>query len=169
MPEDAPGNPGAVEGRAGSPPMRRTSRYGGCRPSCTAGREKIPPAGSVTCSTSSTTLTFLAEAWMRVRQSGVADAGDRQGTVGHVETRAGGVSGFLAEIRDPLKTGSSGRRRGPAGDDTEGERQNAQLGIPTLADRVVQASSSWSWSPSSRRTSSRARTGSGHAAARRTR
>ena len=51
MSEDAPVNTGAV---SWPDAFGRVSRYGGCRPSCTAGRPEILAAGSVTCSTSST-------------------------------------------------------------------------------------------------------------------
>ena len=49
---------------------------------------------------------FLAEAWMRVRgNKGARTPGTDGGTAAHVERRAAGVSGFLAEIRGQLKAG----------------------------------------------------------------
>ena len=140
--------------------MRRTSRYGGCRPNCTAGREKMPPAGSVTCIISSTTRRFsCTSSGTRVIERRGEDPGSRQGHGGLIEARIGVVT-FLGHIRDALKAGefqpvhvrqvmipkASGKLR--------------KLGIPTVADRVVQTSLKLVLEPISRRISCRARMGS---------
>jgi RNA-directed DNA polymerase len=101
----------------------------------------MPPDGSVTCSTSSMTRRFLMHAWERVSTNkGARTAGIDQVSVAWIETRMG-VEAFLGGIRDSLRSGEftpvevrqvlipkgiSGKFR--------------KLGIPTIADRVVQAS-----------------------------
>ena len=138
MPEDAPGNPGAARSRDACRQVAVYRRYGGCRPSCTAGRGKIPPAGSVTCSTSSMTRISWRRVGARGGNTGRRTPGIDAATVADIETRIG-VGAFLEEIRDLLKSGEfrpvqvrqvmipkrSGKLR--------------KLGIPTVADRVVQA------------------------------
>ena len=141
MPEDAPGNPGAARS-AGSPaqqaavyrPVRemqaKLHRWAGGDPSRRFGdlfNLVYDP-------------DFLAEAWLRVKgNKGSQTPGIDAATVAGIETRIG-VGAFLEEIRDLLKSGEfrpvevrqvmipkkSGKLR--------------KLGIPTIADRVVQAS-----------------------------
>ena len=78
---------------------------------------------------------------MRVRSNkGSRTPGIDGVTIARVERRAGGVSGFLAEIRDQLKAGTY---RPPEVRQVMIPKANGKLrklGIPTLADRVVQAS-----------------------------
>jgi RNA-directed DNA polymerase len=84
---------------------------------------------------------FLAEAWMRVAgNAGARTPGIDKATVAGIENRLGGVGAFLGGIGALLKSGefcpvpvrqvmipkASGKLR--------------KLGIPTIADRVVQAS-----------------------------
>lgn len=84
---------------------------------------------------------FLVHAWERVSTNkGAKTAGIDKVTVAKVETRVG-VEAFLSQIRDALK--SSGytpvevrQVRIPKG----GSGKFRNLGIPTIADRVVQAS-----------------------------
>src|SRR5215472_6327978 len=134
MPEDAPGNPGAFP--AGPGPAGRVRemqaklhRWAGEDPSRRFGdlfNLVYDPM-------------FLAEAWYRVRSNaGSRTPGIDGATVVYVENRIG-VGAFLEEIRASLKSGEfwpmpvrrvmipkkSGKLRA--------------LGIPTLADRVVQA------------------------------
>jgi RNA-directed DNA polymerase len=84
---------------------------------------------------------FLAEAWMRVSGNrGARTPGADGVTVARVERRDGGVSGFLAEIRGLLR---SGEYRPSEVRQVMIPKRNGKfrkLGIPTLADRVVQAS-----------------------------
>ena len=114
MPEDAPGNPGALPAGPGGdfaaevqdqpvPPGRvrgmqaRLHRWAGEDPS-----RRFGDLFNLVCDPD-----FLAEAWMRVRSNkGSRTPGTDGVTITHVEYRAGGVSGFLAEIRDQLKTGT---------------------------------------------------------------
>src|SRR5580698_1972633 len=113
---------------------RTTARYGRCRPDCTAGRERILPAGSVTCSTSFMTWS----SWPKAGCASRGTPGLDKATVAEIENRIG-VGVFLGQIRDLLKSGeyrpvpvrqvmipkASGKLR--------------KLGIPTVQDRVVQA------------------------------
>jgi RNA-directed DNA polymerase len=82
---------------------------------------------------------FLAEAWERARSNkGARTPGIDRVTAAQVERRDGGVSGFLAEIRGQLRAGSY---RPSAVRQVMIPKKNGklrQLGIPTLADRVVQ-------------------------------
>src|SRR5260370_5768888 len=78
---------------------------------------------------------------MRVRgNTGAQTAGIGGVTAAPVEGRAGGGSGFLAEIRGQLKAGEyrPSEVRQVMIPKTNGKLR--KLGIPTLADRVVQAS-----------------------------
>ena len=82
---------------------------------------------------------FLIHAWERVRSNdGARTAGIDGHTVARIETRVG-VQAFLGQVRDLLKSGeyrpSPVRRvRIP-----KGGGKLRSLGIPTVADRVVQA------------------------------
>jgi RNA-directed DNA polymerase len=84
---------------------------------------------------------FLMMAWERVAgNKGARSAGVDGQTVALVRERIG-VDNFLAELRDQLKTRSFRplpvrKRMIPK----PGSRKRRRLGIPTVADRVVQAS-----------------------------
>ena len=148
MPEDAPGNPGALPaGPDGDfaaevqdqpvPPGRvrgmqaRLHRWAGEDPS-----RRFGDLFNLVCDPD-----FLAEAWMRVRSNkGSRTPGTDGVTITHVEYRAGGVSGFLAEIRDQLKTGTYRPSQVRQVMIPKKNGKMRRLGIPTLADRVVQAS-----------------------------
>jgi RNA-directed DNA polymerase len=84
---------------------------------------------------------FLVHAWERVSgNKGARTPGVDKATVAMIETRVG-VEEFLGQIRDSLKSGGFGpvevrQVRIPKG--TPGKFR--KLGIPTVADRVVQAS-----------------------------
>src|SRR6266566_2984968 len=103
--------------------MRPSSRYRGCRPSCIAGREKILPAVSV------------------ASNAGARTAGIDGVTVAQIKVREGGELEFLTRLRDSLKSGgyqpAEVRQvmipKGKSG-------KFRKLGIPTVTDRVVQAS-----------------------------
>jgi RNA-directed DNA polymerase len=112
MPEDAPGNPGAVpewaDEESGEPDdelvMLGKVRGMQARLHRWAGEDSSRRLGdlfNLVCDPD-----FLAEAWMRVRRNkGAKTPGIDGVTAAHVERRAGGVSGFLEEIRDQLKAG----------------------------------------------------------------
>jgi RNA-directed DNA polymerase len=84
---------------------------------------------------------FLVAAWERVATNkGAQTAGIDKATVARVETSAG-VEGFLGQIRDLLKSGGFRpvevrQVMVPKGNTGKFRK----LGIPTIADRVVQAS-----------------------------
>jgi len=82
---------------------------------------------------------FLIHAWERVRSNdGARTAGIDGHTVAQIETRVG-VHAFLGQVRDLLKSGEyrpSPVRRVKI---PKGGGKLRSLGIPTVADRVVQA------------------------------
>jgi RNA-directed DNA polymerase len=137
MPEDAPGNPGA--GPAWPP---AAARYGKVREMQArlhrwAGDDASRRFGDLFNLVHDP--DFLAEAWWRVRSNaGSRTPGIDEATVAGIETGIG-VGVFLDQVRDLLKSGefrpvpvrqvmipkASGKLR--------------KLGIPTIADRVVQA------------------------------
>jgi RNA-directed DNA polymerase len=84
---------------------------------------------------------FLMHAWERVSTNkGARTAGIDKATAAMIETRVG-VKGFLGQIRDSLKSGEYAPSEVrqvmiPKGDTGKFRK----LGIPTVADRVVQAS-----------------------------
>jgi RNA-directed DNA polymerase len=84
---------------------------------------------------------FLLMAWERVAgNKGARSAGVDGRTVAFVRDRIG-VDNFLAELRDQLKSRSF--RPLPVRErmiPKPGSRKRRRLGIPTVADRVVQAS-----------------------------
>jgi RNA-directed DNA polymerase len=84
---------------------------------------------------------FLVHAWERVSTNrGAQTAGIDKATAAMIETWVG-VEAFLGQIRDSLKSGEFGPvevRRVMIPKGTSGKFR--KLGIPTLADRVVQAS-----------------------------
>src|SRR3984957_19130467 len=140
MPEDAPGNPAA--GRAARPagPARgrpvwemqaKLHRWAGQDSSRRFGDlfNLVHDRG------------FLAEAWLRVaRNTGARTPGIDKATVAAVENRPGGVAAFLEDIRAALKSG--GYRPVPVRQVMIPKKSGRlrKLGIPTIADRVVQAS-----------------------------
>jgi RNA-directed DNA polymerase len=83
---------------------------------------------------------FLVDAWERVAgNKGARTAGVDGATVAHIETQVG-VGVFLGQIRDELKSGEfrpSAVRRVLI---PKKSGKLRKLGIPTVADRVVQAS-----------------------------
>ncbi len=84
---------------------------------------------------------FLVHAWERVSSNaGARTPGVDKATVAMIETWAG-VEAFLGQLRDSLKSGEFGPvevRRVVVPKGTSGKFR--KLGIPTVADRVVQAS-----------------------------
>ncbi|MCA1682181.1 MAG: group II intron reverse transcriptase/maturase [Actinobacteria bacterium] len=84
---------------------------------------------------------FLVHAWERVSTNkGARTAGIDKATVAMIETRVG-VEAFLGQIRDSLKSGEFTPvevRQVMIPKGTTGKLR--RLGIPTIADRVVQAS-----------------------------
>ena len=129
MPEDAPGNPGALPlGRVRGMQVK-LHRWAGEDPS-----RRFGDLFNLVCDP-----WFLAEAWERARSNkGARTPGIDRVTAAQVERRDGGVSGFLAEIRGQLRAGTY---RPSAVRQVMIPKKNGklrQLGIPTLADRVVQ-------------------------------
>src|SRR5271165_268869 len=133
MPEDAPGNPGAVpewaDEESGEPDdelvMLGKVRGMQARLHRWAGEDSSRRFGdlhNLVCDPD-----FVAEAWMRVRGNrGAKTPGIDGVTAAHVERRAGGVSGFLAEIRGTAEGRGIPAVGGPAGDDPEDERETPQ-------------------------------------------
>ena len=115
MPEDAPGNPGALpdgleDGLAGEPAEDEPVPPGRVRGMQVklhrwAGEDSSRRFGdlyNLVCDPD-----FLAEAWMRARRNkGAKTPGIDGVTAAQVEAGDGGVSGFLAEIRGQLKAGT---------------------------------------------------------------
>src|SRR5579859_8177069 len=149
MPEDAPGNPGALlnwpdgdfSGEPGEDEPVVLGRVRGMQAKLHrwAGKDCSRRFGdlfNLVCDPD-----FLAEAWMRVRgNKGARTPGIDAVTVAAVENRDGGVSGFLEQIRDQLK---AGEYRPSDVRQVMIPKKNGKLrklGIPTIADRVVQAS-----------------------------
>lgn len=131
MPEEAPGNPGALpDGRVRGMQVK-LHRW--------AGEDSSRQFGdlfNLVCDP-----YFLAEAWSRVRGNRGANTPGTDGVkCAHVENGPGGVSGFLAEIRDQLKAGTYRPREVRQVMIPKKSGKLRKLGIPTVADRVVQAS-----------------------------
>ncbi len=131
MPEGAPGNPGALPAGGVRGMQAKLHRWAGEDPS-----RRFGDLFNLVCDP-----YFLAEAWMRVSGNrGARTPGIDGVSVAQVERRDGGVSGFLAEIRGLLR---SGEYRASEVRQVMIPKRNGKLrklGIPTLADRVVQAS-----------------------------
>jgi RNA-directed DNA polymerase len=132
MPEDAPGNPGALPAAGRVRGMQvKLHRWAGADAS-----RRFGDLFNLVCDP-----WFLAEAWSRVRANqGSRTPGTDGVTISRVEYGPGGVSGFLAEIRGQL---TAGEYRPSEVRQVMIPKQNGKLrklGIPTLADRVVQAS-----------------------------
>ena len=149
MPEDAPGNPGALpewpgadfSGEPEEDGLVLLGRVRGMQAKLHrwAGEDSSRRFGdlfNLVCDP-----YFLAEAWTRVSGNRGAQTPGIDGvTAALVEAGEGGVSGFLEEIRGLLR---SGEYRPAAARQVMIPKKNGKLrklGIPTLADRVVQAS-----------------------------
>ena len=107
MPEDAPGNPGAV--RTGAQPAgRQAAQYRKVREMQAklhrwAGEDRSRRFGDLFNLVSD--LEFLAEGWLRVKaNAGSKTPGIDGATVADIENRIG-VGVFLGRIRDSLKSG----------------------------------------------------------------
>jgi RNA-directed DNA polymerase len=139
MPEGAPGNPGAGRAALGGSPARmrkvremqaKLHRWAGGDPS-----RRFGDLFNLVCD-----LEFLAEAWFRVKaNAGSRTPGIDKATVADIENRIG-VGAFLDDIRTQLKSG--GFRPVPVRQVMipKANGRFRKLGIPTVADRVVQAS-----------------------------
>ena len=106
MPEDAPGNPGAVRPDAQPAPLGavyRKVREMQAKLHRWAGEDRSRRFGdlfNLVCD-----LEFLAEGWHRVRASaGSRTPGIDKATVADIENRIG-AGAFLEQIRDSLKSG----------------------------------------------------------------
>ena len=149
MPEDAPGNPGALpdwpdedfsaEPGEDEPVVLGRVRGMQAKLHRWAGKDSSRRFGdlfNLVCDPD-----FLAEAWMRVRRNkGARTPGTDAVTVAAVENRDGGVSGFLEQIRDQLKAGEYRPSEVRQVMIPKKNGKLRKLGIATLADRVVQAS-----------------------------
>jgi len=133
MPEDAPGNPGAVRQAA----VYRKVREMQAKLHRWAGEDHSRRFGdlfNLVCD-----LEFLAEGWHRVRaNAGSRTPGIDKATVADIENRIG-AGAFLEQIRDSLKSGEF--RPEPVRQVMIPKKSGKlrKLGIPTVADRVVQA------------------------------
>jgi RNA-directed DNA polymerase len=140
MPEDAPGNPGAE--RPAARPAQQAAVYRKVREMQAklhrwAGEDSSLRFGDLFNLVYD--LEFLAGAWLRVRENkGSRTPGIDAATAADIENRIG-VEVFLGRIRDSLKSGEF--RPVPVRQvmipKKSGKLRN--LGIPTIADRVVQA------------------------------
>ncbi len=147
MPEDAPGNPGALleetdEGFPGDPGDDAPVMAGRVRGMQAklhrwAGEDSSRRFGdlfNLVCDP-----YFLAEGWMRARGNrGARTPGIDGVTAAAVEAGEEGVSGFLEEIRGQLKAGTYRPSEVRQVMIPKKNGKMRRLGIPTLADRVVQ-------------------------------
>lgn len=141
MPEDAPGNPGAVRS-AEQPAGRRAAQYRKVREMQSklhrwAGDDPSLRFGDLFNLVSDP--EFLAEGWLRVKaNAGSRTPGIDKATVADIENRIG-VGAFLGQIRDLLKSGEF--RPVPVREVMIPKKggKHRRLGIPVVADRVVQA------------------------------
>src|SRR5271157_3953043 len=141
MPEDAPGNPGAVRTDA-QPAGRQAAQYRKVREMQAklhrwAGEDRSRRFGDLFNLVSD--LEFLAEGWLRVKaNAGSKTPGIDKATVADIENRIG-VGVFLDRIRDSLKSGEF--RPVPVRQVMIPKKSGKlrKLGIPTVTDRVVQA------------------------------
>jgi RNA-directed DNA polymerase len=84
---------------------------------------------------------FLAVAWTRVRENkGARTAGIDKRTARTIEASKGGVEGFLEDLRHALKTRTWRPLPVRERQIPKANGKLRSLGIPTIADRVVQAS-----------------------------
>src|SRR5271156_5173425 len=141
MPEDAPGNPGAVRTDA-QPAGRQAAQYRKVREMQAklhrwAGEDRSRRFGDLFNLVSD--LEFLAEGWLRVKaNAGSKTPGIDKATVADIENRIG-VGVFLDQIRDSLKSGEF--RPVPVRQVMIPKKSGKlrKLGIPTVTDQVVQA------------------------------
>jgi RNA-directed DNA polymerase len=146
MPEDAPGNPGALPvwpeadpGQSGDDRPVLPGRVRGMQAKLHrwAGEDPSRRFGdlfNLVCDP-----YFLAEAWMRARSNrGARTPGTDGVTAARVEAGEGGVSGFLTEIRRQLRAGEYRPSEVRQVMIPKKSGKFRKLGIPTLADRVVQ-------------------------------
>ena len=83
---------------------------------------------------------FLAEAWLRVAgNAGARTPGIDAATMAVIENRPGGAGAFLEELRGLLKSGEFRPVPGRQVMIPKASGKLRKLGIPTVADRVVQA------------------------------
>ena len=139
------------------------SGYRRCRPSFTVGRRPILAAGFDDLFNLVHDPATLIAVWDRVASNlGARTAGVDGLTVADLE-RITGVPGFLDDLRAHLRAGTFGPYRCGAHDSQTGRVGEGPAAgcIPTVADRVVQATLSWSWNRSSRPTFSRSPMGPG--------
>ena len=148
MPEDAPGNPGALPDRpdedfCGEPGKDEPVVLGRVRGMQAklhrwAGEDPSRRFGDLFNLVYD--LEFLAEAWLRVkRNKGSRTPGIDGVTVTDVENRPGGVGAFLEQIRDSLKSGEYRPAEVRQVMIPKKSGKLRKLGILTIADRVVQA------------------------------
>jgi RNA-directed DNA polymerase len=141
MPEDAPGNPGAE--RSAARPARQVAQYRKVREMQArlhrwAGEDASRRFGDLFNLVYDP--EFLAEAWLRVASNaGSRTPGIDKATVAVIETRIG-VGVFLDQIRASLKSGEFGPVPVRQVMIPKKSGKLRALGIPTVADRVVQAS-----------------------------
>jgi len=141
MPEEAPGNPGAA--RPAEPPARQVAQYRTVRKMQAklhrwAGEDASRRFGDLFNLVYDP--DFLAEAWLRVKgNAGSRTPGIDAATVADIENRIG-AGAFLEGIRGSLKSGEF--RPVPVRQVMIPKKSGKlrALGIPTVADRVVQAS-----------------------------
>jgi RNA-directed DNA polymerase len=136
MPEDAPGNPGAGR-RSAQVAVYRKVREMQAKLHRWAGGDSSRRFGDLFNLVYD--LEFLAEAWLRVKENkGSRTPGIDGATVADIENRIG-VGVFLEEIRDSLKSGEY--RPVPVRQVMIPKKSGKlrKLGIPRIADRVVQA------------------------------
>jgi len=140
MPEDAPGNPGAAQTAlpAGRAAYYRKVREMQAKLHRWAGEDSSRRFGDLFNLVYDP--DFLAEAWLRVSQNkGSRTPGIDAATVAGIENRIG-AGAFLEQIRGLLKSGEF--RPVPVRQVMIPKKSGKlrKLGIPTVADRVVQAS-----------------------------
>jgi RNA-directed DNA polymerase len=147
MPEDAPGNPGAlpdwpdedfpaaaVEDEAALPGRVRGMQAKLHRWAGEDSSRRFGDLFNLVCDP-----WFLAEAWERAsRNAGARTPGVDGVTTARVERRKGGVSAFLEEIRGQLRAGTYRPSEVRQVMIPKKNGKMRELGIPTLADRVVQ-------------------------------
>jgi len=137
MPEDAPGNPGAV---AWPDPFTASVRVREMQAKLHrwAGEDSSRRFGDLFNLVYDP--AFLVHAWERVSTNkGARTPGVDKATVAMIEARVGVVA-FLGHIRDLLKSGEFGPVEVRQVMIPKASGKLRKLGIPTVADRVVQAS-----------------------------
>jgi RNA-directed DNA polymerase len=138
MSEDAPGNPGAVVSWPGDVLARARVRSMQARLHRWAGEDSSRRFGDLFNLVYDP--AFLVTAWERVAaNAGARTPGIDAATVAGIEDRTG-VKVFLGQIRDSLKSGGFGPVAVRQVMIPKASGKLRKLGIPTVADRVVQAS-----------------------------